>query len=114
MNAVVQGHQVARLGAAAAVAGAADAPRIDLRAGLEIVDRPHAVPNLEAGRVAAQQDAAHADHQVRLDAPEFRPAALTEVLPPFALVDRVEDQRRHAVKRQQGAHRLIFGMPLGR
>ena len=39
---------------------------------------------------------------------ELRPAALAEVLSALALVDRVEDQRRHAVEGQQGAHRLVF------
>ncbi len=112
-DAVVQGHQVAGLRAAAAVAGAADPLRIDLGPRLEIVDRPHAVPDLEARRVAAQQDAAHADHACGRGAPELRPAAFAEVLAALALVDRIEDQRRHAVERQQGAHRLILVHALG-
>ena len=45
---------------------------------------------------------------------ERRPASLAQELPPLTLIDRVEHERRHAVERQQGTHRLIFRVTLGR
>ena len=53
-------------------------------------------------------------------APEFRPAARAEILTPFALIDGIHDEGRHAIERQQGPHGLIgvisfrvHGMPTG-
>ena len=52
------------------------------------------------------------DHVMRRDAPDLGPTAFAEVLASLALVDRLEDKRRHAIERQQAAHRLISGHPL--
>ena len=110
-DAVVQRHQVGGLRAAAAVARAADALGIDLRAGLQVVDGPHAVPDLEAGGVAAQQDAADAEHRVGGRALDLRQRG--GHLAALALVDRVEDESRHAVEGQECPHRLVRLIGLG-
>ena len=49
-----------------------------------------------------------------MTAPEIGPAAWAEVLPALALVDGIEDQRRHAVDGQERAHRLVLDVSLGR
>ncbi len=110
-NAVVQRHQVGCLRAAPAVARAADALRIDLRAGLQVVHRSHGVPEHEASGVLAQQDAADADHGVGGGAPE--PGQCGRHLAALALIDRIEHERRHPVDGQQGPHRLIGLVCLG-
>lgn len=51
---------------------------------------------------------------MRLGAPEARVAVLVEVLAPLALVQRVEHQCRKSVEGEQGSHRLVFVMGLGR
>ena len=106
-------YEVAGLRGASAIAGAADAFWIDLGPGLEVIDTADAVPDFKAGGVPSQRDAAHADLGVSVDAPELRPAVLAHVLPSLALIDGVEDERRHAVEGQQGAHRLIGVVSLG-
>ena len=42
----------------------------------------------------------------------FGPTARAEVLAALALVDRIDHQGRHAVQRQQRAHRLVGSCPL--
>jgi len=97
VDTLVQGHHVGRLGAAAAVAGAADALGVDLGPRLQVVDAAHAIPDLEGGRVSAEQHTPDADHGVSLGPPKRRFAIIIEKLGAFPLVYRVEDQRRHAV-----------------
>ena len=104
-DAVVQRHQVGRLGPSSAVAGAADAVGVDLRAGLQVVDASHAVPDLESGSVATEQDAADSERRVRDGAPQAWQGG--GHLAPLTLVDRIEDKGRHAVEGQQRSHGLV-------
>ena len=109
---IVQRRDEQRLVPPVAVSRAADPLGIDFRPRLQIVNGPHAVPNEKAGGCLAQRDAAQADGTVAAHAPYVRPAVFVERLGPFALVDGVVHQPRHAVEGQQRTHHLVVVMPL--
>ena len=82
--------------------------------GLQVIDRAHAVPDLEPCRVAAEQNAADPEGGVRGCPVHLRQCG--GHLASLALVDGVEYEGRHAVEGQQSPHGLIFvmGFRLGR
>ncbi|MBA7697800.1 hypothetical protein ES703_106470 [subsurface metagenome] len=77
---------------------------------MQIVYAAHAVPYLEPGCIATEQNTADSNHRVGLRTPKLR--QLRKHLAALTLVDGVEDQRRHTVKGQQRPHCLIGLIPL--
>ena len=107
-NAVVERHEIRRLRATAGKPARADHLGVHFRAGLQVVDPTHTVPDLEPVRVVSERHAADAEQVVRVDGDRGIRAL---VLEPLTLIDRVENQRRHAVEGQQSGNALVIGVP---
>ena len=104
---VVDCHQVRSHGAAARVAGTAQAGGIDLGPARQIVEGTQAVPDPVAGQLSPDQQGTDPRHGVFGRAADHGLAAGIEPLKPLTLADRVVAHHGHAVFRQQDAGALI-------
>ncbi len=102
-DAIVDGHQPGGHRAAAGVAGAAQALRIDFRAAGQIVHAAQPIPDAVVGRVDADQERGGTNQRV-LGRAVWRKF---ENLVAFALADGIVDQRGAAIERQQNTNALI-------
>ena len=123
-DAIIQRHQIRRLRTAARVPRAADLVRDDVRAALQVVDHPHAVPDAKLRHIRTDQRTADAHHCMlrRAHQPHVRMRhrhmrRIIKCLPllrdvehliPLSLADGVVAHRRQAVSRQQDRRTLIL------
>ena len=107
-DAVVEGGDIARLRAAAAVAHAAETVGADAGPRGEIVEAADAVVDHPRREVAAERNAGGAHDGVFGDAIAAGglPVGVAE-LPPLPLADRVEEERGDAVRREEGGGPLV-------
>src|SRR5262249_8568769 len=107
-DAIIQRHQVRGQRAAAGVAGAAEALRIDLRTRREVIEAANAVPDAIGRGARADEQRSDASHRVfRRAAGNGRLALAVEELDALALADGVVTEYRQAVLRHQDAGALI-------
>jgi hypothetical protein len=121
---ISQRHQISGQCAASGISRTADFVGENVVAGLQVVDRPHPVPDAVLRHVGTEQNAADT-HQRVFDGAEKPDARMRHRQPvrdgrkrlvivfevqrliPFTLSDGVITQSRHAVFRQQDGHPLI-------
>ena len=111
---VVERHQIRGLRPASAVPRHAEPVGDHVVARLQIVERAGVVPILKRGGVPAEQHRRGAEHVVRRGSPVGHLPVLVEVLEPFPLFDRVEDEHRQPVHRAERRERLVVigGFPV--
>src|SRR5262245_38928133 len=102
-------------GASAGMAGAADSTRVDFRTALEIIDRPHAIPDAVVRQILAHEQESLAGHGVLVDGVvDVGPSGFRiPVLPAFTLADRIVRQHDEPGVDHVEIRKLILGLHAG-